>query len=215
MTVYVKPDEKITRILYEKYVKDELHRIEELKDPRLIYVTDLVGCTRKYHLRKTYPELTIKFEPSAILGNLVHAGLASLLVEKGFETEVEISAEIDVDGEKYVLKGRVDALKRDDGLVVEIKTARSIHDVPREHHLAQLKIYLEILNYDHGLLVYITPEKIVEFQVKKEGVGLKSLVKTLVEDAAHPKYDWECAYCFFRKLCPFALERSEQRYNAA
>ncbi|MEM1834087.1 MAG: CRISPR-associated protein Cas4 [Thermosphaera sp.] len=209
MTVYVKPDEKITRILYEKYVKEELHRLEELKDPHLIYVTDLVGCTRKYFFRRMYPELTIKFEPSAVLGNLVHAGIASLLMEKGFNTEVEISAEIDVDGEKYTIRGRVDALKRDEGLVVEIKTARSAQDVPKEHHVSQLKIYLEILNYDYGTLVYITPEKIVEFLVRREGINLKSLVKTLLEDADHPKYEWECSYCVFKRLCPFSLERRE------
>ncbi|MGB9826926.1 MAG: CRISPR-associated protein Cas4 [Thermosphaera sp.] len=209
MSIYVKPFEKITQILYEKYVKEELHRLEELKNPKIVYVTDLVGCSHKYYLRRLYPELTIKFEPSAILGNLVHAGIGTLLREKGFEVEVEVSTEVEVNGEKYSVKGRVDALKKDEGLVVEVKTARYAQDIPREHHLNQLKIYLEILNLVNGTLIYITPDKIYEFQVKRERISLESLVKTLVEDTAHPRYEWECSYCMFRKLCPYAVEKSE------
>ncbi|WP_227410868.1 CRISPR-associated protein Cas4 [Thermosphaera chiliense] len=209
MSIYVKPFEKITQILYEKYVKEELHRLEELKNPKIVYVTDLVGCSHKYYLRRLYPELTIKFEPSAVLGNLVHAGIGTLLREKGFEVEVEVSTEVEVNGEKYSVRGRVDALKKDEGLVVEVKTARYAQDIPREHHLNQLKIYLEILNLENGTLIYITPDKIYEFQVKREKISLESLVKTLVDDTAHPRYEWECSYCMFRKLCPYAVEKSE------
>jgi CRISPR-associated exonuclease Cas4 len=209
LSIYVKPIERITPVLYEKYVKEELHRLEELKNPKIIYVTDLVGCSHKYYLRRLYPELTVKFEPSAILGNLVHAGIEALLKEKGFEVEVEVSAEVEVNGDKYSVKGRVDALKKDEGLVVEVKTARYAQDIPREHHLNQLKIYLEMLNLENGLIIYITPDKIHEFQIKRDRINLESLVKTLVEDTAHPRYEWECNYCMFKKLCPYAVERSD------
>jgi len=190
-------------LIYDWIMKRQVEKLQDARDPRVVYVTDLVACTHKYHLRKKYPELTLSFEPVAVLGDIAHAGLGKLLAEKGFEVEYEVSREVVVDGESFVLRGRVDAFKRDEGLVVEIKTSRSAVNLPKEHHLKQLKVYLELLGASNGVLIYITPSKIVEYYVKHEPVNIEVEVKNLLVDASHPRYTWECRYCVFRKICPF------------
>ncbi|MEM4602119.1 MAG: CRISPR-associated protein Cas4 [Desulfurococcaceae archaeon] len=182
-----------------------MRRLNEIKDPSIIYVTDLVSCTHRYHMKKAYPELSILFEPAAILGDIAHWGLEELLRSKNLEVEVEASRSFNVDGKVYLVKGRVDAVDRIRGLVVEIKTARSAANLPRTHHVKQLNVYLEILGLEEGVLVYITPEKILEYVVVKEHIDLESEIRELVRDSYHPIYEWECQYCVYKKMCPYSV----------
>jgi CRISPR-associated exonuclease Cas4 len=153
-------------------------------------------------MRKSFPELGISFEPSAVLGDIAHIGLERLLSEKGFNVEVEVSREVEIENVKYLLKGRVDALSVDKGVVVEVKTSRSAVGLPKEHHVKQLKIYLELLGAKHGVLVYITPDKLVEYHYDYEPVDVEAEVRALLANSQHPRYPWECNYCTYRKLCP-------------
>jgi len=196
----------VTRIIYEKIIGEQISRLSELQDPRVVYVTDLVLCTHKFHLKKIYPWLSVTFEPITILGTIAHLGLGKLLSEKGIETEVEVSRDVIIGEVSYLIKGRVDALDRNNSIVIEIKTAKSTINSPREHHVKQLNIYLNLLNYEKGVLVYITPSKIVEFNISREPVDFEHEIKDLIEDKHHPKYSWECNYCHFSKLCPYHVE---------
>ena len=108
-----------------------------------------------------------------------------------------------IDDREYVVKGRVDAWNPVSREVVEIKTARSSHGVPHEHHILQLQIYMEILGVDKGLLVYITPDRLLEYTVLKASVDIEGFVRELVGDSVHPRWDWECRYCVYSKLCPY------------
>lgn len=201
-----KPGEYITGIIYEKIVGEQVGRLEELKDPSVIYVTDLVTCTHKFHLKKAYPWLSITFEPSTVLGNVAHWGLSSILRERGFEVEVEVSQDVEVGGKSYKVKGRVDALDRSNKLVVEIKTARAAIGLPKDHHVKQLNIYLNMLGYEHGVLLYLTPDKLVEYFIEIKHTSLYEEIVNLLEDKYHPRYGWECRYCIFSKLCPYYIE---------
>jgi len=194
--------------MYEKIIGEQVTRLGELQDPRVIYVTDLVYCTHKFHLKKTYSWLLVTFEPATVLGTIAHLGLGQLLKERGIEVEVEVSREVMLNDTSYIIKGRVDALDRDNGIVIEIKTARSTTSAPQEHHVKQLNIYLNILNYNRGILVYITPSRIVEFTVTRESVDLEREVRDLIENNYHPRYTWECSYCYFSKLCPYYTAQS-------
>ena len=92
--------------------------------------------------------------------------------------------------------------------VVEIKTARQLQDnTPYEHHVLQLKVYMELLNVDEGYLVYVTPDRLVEFRVERGGVSVEELLRQTVYDVARPRFSWECRYCPFRKICPYAREQ--------
>jgi len=204
-----KPEFYVTRIMYEKIIGEQVSRLSELQDPRVIYVTDLVYCTHKFHLKKTYPWLSVTFEPAAVLGTIAHLGLGQLLKERGADVEVEVSREVVLNGVSYIVKGRVDALDRNNGVVIEIKTARSTISAPQEHHVKQLNIYLNMLNYDKGILVYIAPSRIVEFTITREPVDLEREVRDLVENNYHPRYAWECSYCHFSKLCPYYTAQSK------
>lgn len=194
----------VTRVLYEKIIGEQINRLSELQDPRIVYVTDLVSCTHKFHLKKAYPWLSLAFEPAAILGTIAHLGIGQLLRERGVEVEVEVAREVILDGTSYLVKGRLDAVDKSSGIVIEVKTARSAVNAPLQHHVKQLNIYLNMLNYERGVLVYITPSRIVEFVVTREPVSLESEVRDLVEDKYHPRYEWECKYCQFSKLCPYS-----------
>lgn len=198
------PGSHVTKIIYDKIIGEQLSRLAELKDPSVIYVTDLVSCTHRFHMRKLYPELSIVFEPTTILGSVAHWGLEELLRSKNMEVEVEVSREVSVGGKIYTIKGRLDALDRSSGLVVEIKTARSAINLPKAHHVKQLNIYLEISNSSEGILVYITPDRVLEYTISREPVNLESEVRDLVNDSYHPRYDWECQYCVYKKLCLYA-----------
>jgi len=199
----------VTRSIYEKIIGEQVNRLSELQDPRIIYATDLVLCTHKFHLKKAYPWLTLTFEPIAVLGTIAHLGIGQLLREKGLEVEVDVSREVTVNTTSYLVKGRIDALDKSSGVVIEIKTTRSTISSPQEHHVKQLNIYLNMLNYEKGILVYIAPSKIVEFSVSREPIDLEREVRDLLEDKYHPRYNWECSYCHFSKLCPYYTVQSK------
>lgn len=199
----------ITEIIYSKIMGEQLRRLSELKNPNTIYVTDLVSCTHKYHLRRRFPELTIVFEPSAVLGDLAHWGLEKILSERGVKTEVDVLKYVQLGNEIYLVKGRVDALDESRGVVIEVKTSKSALNLPREHHVRQLNFYLEITGFGEGVLVYITPEKILEYEVLKQPLNIENEVIELLNNEHHPRYTWECGYCTYRKICPYFSQQRE------
>jgi len=212
--VMYKASTLITELLYRKVVGEQLEKLEEAKQPNIIYVTDLVSCSHKYHLRRKYPELTIGFEPSAILGVLLHKGLEDIIGSEGYEVEKSIEKTIEVGSEKYIVKGRVDAYNPESRIVVEVKSSRSTGELPRQHHVEQLNIYLNMLDASQGILIYITPDRILEYSVSREKIELKNMVKNIVNDQTHPRYPWECRYCIFRKICPYYTEEKPATHSS-
>jgi len=202
--------EVVVPVIYRYYMEEQVKRINELKDPRIIYVTDLAACSHKLKLRRIYPEITLRFEPGAILGSLIHAGVEKYLAEQGFVVEHSIEEKIKVENEEYTVKGRVDAYDPEKKIVIEIKSSRDTANKPLEHHIFQLQIYLNMLEADKGILVYITPEGFLEYGINREKINLKSLVKTLVRDEVHPRWSWECRYCVFKRLCTYAVVERQQ-----
>lgn len=194
----------ILSILYKGKLKEFKEKFEDMKNPKVIFVTDLTSCSHRRALRFKFPELTLKFEPQMILGDLLHLGLESILEGEGFEKEVPVESTFKLNGEEYIVKGRVDALSKD--LVVEIKTGRKGQNIPHPHHIMQLQIYMNLLNRDRGILIYITPDKMVEYSVVREPLDLNRLVEETVKDTVHPRWRWECKYCVYSRMCPFKVE---------
>ena len=194
----------ITKILYDEKLKEYKDRIEDLKSEDVIYVTDLVYCPLKRLFRVRYPELTFSFEPYYVVGEAIHRGIQSILLEKGFEVEKEIEKTVEVEGKKYRVKGRMDAYSPQ--LVVEIKTGRSGQNIPYEHHVMQLKIYLAMTGVDKGLLFYATSDRVSEYYVyRDDGLDLENLVEKHLKLERVPMWDWECRLCVFSKLCPYKV----------
>lgn len=201
----------ILPMLYEENVKEFNEKLKEIKDPSVIYVSDLVVCTHKWHLRRKYPELTFRFEPQLTIGRVIHEGLAKFLVRKGFETELSVDKEVYVDSSKYLLRGRVDAYNRNEKIIVEFKYSRLFKEKPVEHHIMQLQIYMNLLDAEKGVLMYLTPNAMVEFQYDKIDYNIDKQVKDLVENIYHPRWSWECRFCVFRRLCGYATAGSYSR----
>lgn len=192
-------------LIYGEDVKEFNEKLVELRDPSVIYVSDLVVCTHKWHLRRQYPELTFRFEPQLVIGKVVHRGLAEFLKNKSFETEFSIEREIYVDSRKYVLKGRVDAYSRGENVIVEFKYSKLFREKPLEHHVMQLQLYMNMLGAEKGVLLYLTPNAMVEFLYNKIDYNIETYVKEVIDDSHHPRWSWECRFCVFRKLCGYAV----------
>ncbi len=201
---------KVLEIIYRRKLEDFTNRLSELKNPTIVYVSELVSCSHKHVLRTVFPELQFKLEPASILGELVHGGLESILAENGYKIEISIEKEVVIEDAKYIIKGRMDAYNEEEGVVVEIKTARSSQGIPHPHHIMQLQIYMNIVKASRGLLIYITPDRLVEFNVARQEIEIDELLKQTIKDLVHPRWSWECRYCPYAKLCPYRV--SEEKH---
>jgi len=200
----------ITEFLLKKKLEEQLSHV---KEENTIYVTDLVKCPRKVKYESEYKELAISqvYAPSAILGDILHLGLENLLKENfTAEAEVETQREIQVEGRVYKIKGKADAIIKnssDESIIIEIKTSRSDKGLPLIHHKMQLQIYLWLFNTKKGILIYITPDRIAEYEIN-EPLDEATIVR-LAEDTItlrnSPRFNWECKYCIFSVICPAKL----------
>jgi CRISPR-associated exonuclease Cas4 len=200
----------ITEFLLKKKLEEQLSHV---KEENTVYVTDLVKCPRKVKYESEYKELAISqvYAPSAILGDILHLGLENLLKENfTAEAEVETQREIQVEGRVYKIKGKADAIIKnssDESIIIEIKTSRSDKGLPLIHHKMQLQIYLWLFNTKKGILIYITPDRIAEYEIN-EPLDEATIVR-LAEDTItlrnSPRFNWECKYCIFSVICPAKL----------
>ncbi|MEM0380948.1 MAG: PD-(D/E)XK nuclease family protein, partial [Desulfurococcaceae archaeon] len=170
----------ILPLIYEDDIREFNEKLNELRDPSVIYVSDLVVCTHKWHLRRRYPELTFRFEPQLVIGKIIHKGLAELLKNRNFEIEFSLNREVYVNSRKYVLKGRVDAYNRDENVIVEFKYSKLFREKPLEHHVMQLQLYMNMLDADKGVLVYLTPNAMFEFSYSRLDYNIENHVEELI-----------------------------------
>lgn len=207
----------IVELLYKWRIEEQL---KHPRHPRVIYVVDLTRCPLKREFELKFPELAKHdlMSPSSISGTLIHSGFESFLeryaVKEAYRvfTELELVKVVNVEGEEYVISGRLDALlvpeKSSDSLVVELKTSRSDASIPYEHHILQAQIYAWMAEASDGILVYFTPERIVEFSLKTlnkprlSTEDIEKLVKETLSVSPTPRYEWECKYCKFANICP-------------
>ena len=200
----------LTQTLFKRRFNDKKNH--EKKDSNTIYVTDLLYCPLKPRLREQFKELTLAeaYNPSTLQGSLIHESVERILIEElNAEVEVPVTKEITINGEVYKLVGRIDAKK--DNVIIEIKTSKTDVGIPKEEHVLQLRIYVNMLNAEHGILLYITPDRITEFYVDTEisDDKLIELVQDYVYTRRTPRHEWECKYCVFAKVCPHKVSVNE------
>ncbi|RLG78121.1 MAG: CRISPR-associated protein Cas4 [Thermoprotei archaeon] len=187
---------------------EEFKEKAEKKLENEIYVTELLMCPLKPRLFKKYPELALAriFEPVLIMGDLLHRGaeqvLKEIFGEDNVDVEVEVEREVVVEGQSYVIRGRIDAIIGD--TIVEIKSGRSDVGIPHRHHIDQLRLYMWIKNFSKGLLLYITNDRITEYPVTQpmSDGEVMDLVRSYLEMKLVPRYSWECNYCPYSVVCP-------------
>lgn len=196
----------IIELLYRWRVSDSARHAGERK-PNELYVTDLVYCPLRYRYQAEYRELALasSFSPATLLGTLAHSGFGRVLEElfgDKVRLEVDYGKSVKVDGDLYVVVGRVDAVVGD--TVVEFKTARSDASIPQEQHVLQVRVYLWLTGLRKGIILYATPDRVAEYEVQDPATDeeVARLVRETVTGRPAPRYQWECRYCAFSVICP-------------
>ncbi|MDT7887559.1 MAG: hypothetical protein RQ885_01115 [Desulfurococcales archaeon] len=197
----------IVSILYR--IKREA--IEERKrEDNVYWITDLVRCPLKREYEIIYPEISLSsiFSPSAIMGDLIHAGLEEMIKNRSglgvVLTEVEGSKKIVLpDGREVEVRGRCDIILEMEGerIGVEIKSAKSDAKIPLEHHIDQVRLYNWLFNLRKSYLVYITRERITQYPIEQRAT--EDEVVTRITSRSYPRYLWECRYCNYSVMCPY------------
>mgnify|MGYP000218033726 CR=1 FL=1 len=206
----------IIELLYKLQLREFEEHFKKVKEYGgwLVWVSALTKCPRKWLYMLRFPEVSqVEFKGSFILGRATHVGVQQLLQSYrqalGYDrVDIEVDVEKRIvldDGRNILLTGRIDAIayRADEKVIYEFKTARSDVGLPYEHHVLQLKIYMNIINVTKGVLLYLTPDRVTEYTIN-EAIGdeeLKNLVKEFLEFKG-PKYDWECNYCTYSVICP-------------
>lgn len=180
------------------------------RDPFVFYITDLVRCSRKREFELSHPKLMYVRVASGrtFLGDTVHRGLESMLKEifgdsvvVEYEGGTERYKEVFVDGVKYIVKGRIDAILNGD-TGVEIKETVSHGSLPYQHHVEQCMLYNWLYGFRRTLLLYVSPDGIYEFEVV-DRFSDEDVVRRIKEPRS-PRYEWECELCEFRSICSTA-----------
>ena len=136
-----------------------------------IHVSEVVGCLRKAWLNRKYGDLKnlnhLSNSKCVILGLgfASHFVLEQALRELGYVKEKPVTVEFP-NGLKLI--GTPDGFNSQ--VVLEIKTVNSIPSKPYEHHVLQLNTYLNMLNMDLGLIIYICKRngRIKIFEVRRD-----------------------------------------------
>lgn len=170
------------------------------RQPNVVYVSELVQCKQKAQFYKKFPEI-YQLEPRFFLGKIVHRGLQQFLQEE-YNAEIEVEVEKAIDD--VILSGRIDAIVND--TVIEIKYVSDVYkNEPNEHHVLQVKIYMWLTELEKGKLIYISPKKLIEFDVV--GKATDDEILMLYDTWKSPRYEWECNYCPFACICSKKIER--------
>lgn len=169
-----------------------------------IHVTELCQCRKKAEYFNKY-WLHIFPNPAILVGIMLHKGVQQWLRE-------EFSAEVEVEQEKklgdIIISGSIDAIVND--WVVEIKHTQDVYESqPYEHHVLQVKLYLWLSGLEKGKLVYISPKKLLEFDVTDKPTDDEVLM--LYDTWQSPKWHWECNHCPFNQICPKTVLKYKKR----
>jgi len=198
----------IVEMLYEDRLKEYLERWKErVEEENIIHVTELISCPLKIEYLMKYPEVGKGqlLNSTFLSGIIMHKGLVQFLREHSKYTvleEVEVQKSIG----DWTIKGRVDCwLTSNSGedLIIEIKTSRRDIGLPHQHHIEQLKLYLWITGVKNGLLVYITPDRITEYEVKSTLTDseVQNYIDDFIKKTRVPRFPWECSYCLWSNIC--------------
>ena len=96
-----------------------------------------------------------------------------------------------------------------DDEVIELKyTSMHLDNLPLEHHVLQVKMYMNFLDMP-GHLVYLTPNGVREYRFERDEKLRDEEIITLLEEffikKMSPRFSWECNYCMYRLICPFRV----------
>jgi len=196
-------------------------------DPSVYYVTHLGQCSLKrwFEIRLADEVRNLGVLNGRLLfGDVVHAGVLAILKEvygDRIKTELEdgdaVSAEkaVVVDGRKYTVAGRIDAIL-DSVIGIEVKSNTSPPEepLPLPWHVVQARAYNWLFNLQKTWLVYVTPHGIYQFEVGEQIT--EEEVRRIIREEKSPRWSWECRHCEFAPLCHVPrLKKEKEGGNAS
>lgn len=195
--------------LIDYYLKMQRERYERTKDT-FATVTELVGCKKKAEFSRRYSNWT-QIQPQILVGIITHIGVQNW-VKEYYQIEAEFEKtfykKISIFDGYGIIEGTVDILNKTNNQVIEIKYSRDVYNnTPYEHHINQVRLYLWLTGCDEGKILYITPERIVEFEVNDPMSDNELL--SFIHEWKSPRYEWECNYCSYNQFCPHAIKRKQ------
>ncbi len=207
-----------------KWKLDQVKRHSSRRaNSNIYYVTDLEKCAMKRWFETHLTELnSIRvLNGRLIFGDIIHVGILTILKEiygNRIVTEVEnpdaVSAEkkVIVDGRKYIITGRIDAIL-DKTIGVEIKSNVSPVDVPLPvpWHITQARTYNWLFELQKTRLIYVTPHGLFQYEVDNP-ITVEE-IKSIILSEKSPKYSWECKTCEFASICPIYRLKRERELN--
>lgn len=211
--------EKINRI-----IKDALKREERERRIGTYYASELPYCIRanyyKYKIPKEFDIETLMVFES---GTIVHDWFAKIFRESELIGEHSSEGSTVYREGDFQIRGRFDNLfvmnTDNEKFLVEIKTVMDKRFIknPKEHHVAQLNFYMNMLEYKKGYIIYVDRRNL-GFEVFEIDVNI-SLFKEIIErtkildtalrlgimPVAEARNDkekkWLCKYCIYKETC--------------
>jgi CRISPR-associated exonuclease Cas4 len=185
----------------QKYImaREELRAKYQEEGRKLLFVHELCECSYKRVMRLRFPEIekAETYNPRFALGQLVEEALKHRFQDGEGHNHTR---ELMVDGQCCLISGMIDIIDPETSVPIEVKYQTALQNKPHPHHLLQLKLYLWLLNVKKGELLYISPEGLKSFTVKKPSTD-KEVIK-LIKDGKAPRWpEWECYYCPYQQFC--------------
>ena len=171
--------------------------LEELYRKPVYFAHELVGCKLKRELARIFTEIDLSnsYIPRMMVGEIVERGLSSFMSKLGF---IKPDSPCVEELSEIVVAGSPDYVSSDGKILVDVKYSKT--PIPREHHVARMRIYLTICRAEVGVLLYISPRGIKSYGVL-EKIDQQDIVK-LAKSSSSPRYEWECRHCAFSDFCP-------------
>lgn len=187
-----------------------------VRRPKTILLTECIGCLRKAYFNIAYNWSPLP-NPLMILGRLLHYSLEQIIVDvlDPDEYKIEPTYEIDLgNGWSILAQPDVEAKRRTEKIIVEIKTTKLEKRTMEAIYFAQLSCYVAFLNADLGLLVLFDRENcnVEVLEIKREECNttletIKQRAYTIIKYIENqvlppgPTFEFECKYCPYWSIC--------------
>ena len=194
----------ILRKILRAFRDYEKEKYETKMGENVFHVHELVACKFKSELVREIPELSTPLKPPIFIGEAIDDFMKQLFLNDKELQKMTITAEgiyekeVNVEGKEIKIVGKPDIVLND--TIIEIKYTQFPDELPRDHHVKQVKLYLFLTGCKKGKLVYVTNRGFKEFDVNEPFTEeeLAEYIKTW----SSPRYEWECTYCNYKQICP-------------